>query len=53
MRGQFGTAFYRPSLLLKDGWFNTAYALSLSDGQPDVVLRIAPPPGQPVLSLRA
>ncbi|MBP7592459.1 MAG: aminoglycoside phosphotransferase family protein [Chloroflexi bacterium] len=51
VRGQFGTAVF-PTIItpLKDGWFNTAYALSLSDGQPDVVLRIAPPPGQPVLS---
>ena len=51
VRAQFGTAVSPTTITpLKDGWFNTAYALSLSDGQPDVVLRIAPPPGQPVLT---
>ncbi|MCA9875399.1 MAG: phosphotransferase [Anaerolineales bacterium] len=51
VRAQFGTAVSPAAITpLKDGWFNTAYAIALSDGQPDVVLRIAPPPGQPVLT---
>ncbi|MFF8970324.1 phosphotransferase family protein [Streptomyces sp. NPDC014995] len=33
---------------LTDGWFNTAYRVLLDDGQPAVV-KLAPPPGTPVL----
>ena len=29
---------------LDDGWFNSAYAIRISDGAPDVVLRVAPDP---------
>jgi len=51
VRAQFGTAVSPQRIIpLKDGWFNTAYAIEFAAGQPDVVLRIAPPPGQPVLT---
>ncbi len=34
---------------LKDGWFNAAYNVRLSDGR-EVILKIAPPPGAEVLT---
>ena len=51
VRAQFGTAVTPQAIIpLKDGWFNTAYAIELGSALPDVVLRIAPHPQQPVLT---
>ena len=51
VKAQFGNSIKIQNILpLTAGMFNTAYAILFENRQPDVVLRVAPHPDQPVLS---